>query len=141
MKTGIKMKVTPEQSAKVQDIVFANGGEWTPTGIGSSKTLIQTSDFFDEIYIDDDSIMFWDNSYDFVDTDLFIRTNGTCIEETHSEVTPTYKLDYKIGESYYDLTCTTFKEIEDRIKDVCKVTNNQLRHVEIWITFPEGDEQ
>ena len=27
MKNGIKMQVNPEQSAKVQEIVFKNGGE------------------------------------------------------------------------------------------------------------------
>jgi hypothetical protein len=28
MKTNIKMRVTPEQSKKVQEIVFTNGGKW-----------------------------------------------------------------------------------------------------------------
>ena len=31
MKTGIKMRVTPEQSRKIQEIVFANGGCWFVT--------------------------------------------------------------------------------------------------------------
>ena len=83
IKTNIKMKVTPEQSAKVQKICFKNGIDWT-----SEKGNVQLIDkpflFIDE-YI---SFMGEDEAEDFlkdeneeIDPELFIRTNGSCIEK------------------------------------------------------------
>lgn len=85
MKTNIKLRVTPEQSEAVQKICFANGAEWFTF---NSNTV----SFTDKEYLFIDSNRIWcrgitDHTkgtetlrYTEVDTDLFIRTNGTCEE-------------------------------------------------------------
>ena len=92
MKENIKMRVTQEQSKKVQEIVFANGGRWITTG-----QLLYEQDY-NCIYIDENKVMFDVEYNDFeceeVDADLFIRTNGTCEEEPHAEL----KLKYESGD-------------------------------------------
>ena len=83
IKTNIKMRVTPEQSAKVQEICFENGIEWQ---IGN-KTIHHTDKpyLFIDKYI---SVMNEEEDEDFlkeeneeIDPELFIRTNGSCIEK------------------------------------------------------------
>ena len=83
IKTNIKMRVTPEKSVKVQKICFENGIDWM-----SGKRNVQLIDepflFIDE-YI---SFMSGEEDEDFlkeeneeIDPELFIRTNGSCIEK------------------------------------------------------------
>lgn len=84
MKTNIKLRVTPEQSKAVQKICFANGIEWL--------TFNSSVAFTDKEYLFIDSNRIWYRGianhdsgiktvgYTEVDTDLFIRTNGTCEE-------------------------------------------------------------
>ena len=76
MKTNIKMRVTPEQSKKVQEICFENGIEWINAGrryIGNiiilyiGKVLMFSGVKFPEAFKE-------------IDADLFIRTNGNCEE-------------------------------------------------------------
>lgn len=81
IKTNIKMKVTPEQSRKVQEICFENGIEW-----GTSGKILQ---YYEFIHISGKYLMRFLNAYDFnisepkeIDADFFIKTNGTC-EETY----------------------------------------------------------
>ncbi len=83
IKTGIKLQVTPEQSKQVQEICFANGIGWVSGGYVISRiqqkylfinklhlAYCSTEEFFKEIRDEE------------VDAQLFIRTNGTCVEET-----------------------------------------------------------
>ena len=76
MKTNIKIRVTPEQSKKVQEICFENGIEWINAGrryIGNiiilyiGKVLMFSGVEFPEAFKE-------------IDADLFIRTNGNCEE-------------------------------------------------------------
>ena len=91
IKTGIKMKVTPKQSRKVQEICFDNGIGWA-----SGSHLKHLDEPF--IYINNDYLLvyndisekefFNENKNEEVSAELFIRTNGTCIEsETPTEAT------------------------------------------------------
>lgn len=85
MKTGIKMRVTPEQSAKVQKICIENGIGWSWMIDSGDKYAIQHTD---KPYLYITQVITWvatelvyekvDNIE--VDADLFIRTNGTCEE-------------------------------------------------------------
>lgn len=82
IKTNIKMRVTPEQSKKVQEICFAN-----KLDIWDGLRTLDENHF---LYIFNKRV-----GYDFefsegnylsfnekeIDADLFIRTNGTCIEK------------------------------------------------------------
>ena len=76
MKTNIKMRVTPEQSKKVQEICFENGIEWINVGRRYIGNIII-------LYIGKD-LMFsgveFPEAFKEIDADLFIRTNGTCEE-------------------------------------------------------------
>ena len=83
IKQNIKMRVTPEQSKKVQEICFANGIVWE---IGGSRIQDEEQNYF---FINDEYITFGSTPEFFasqdaqeVDADLFIRTNGTCEEES-----------------------------------------------------------
>lgn len=83
MKTGIKMRVTPEQSAKVWDIAIANGCREKD----SLPDMIDHSYLYLYITVSGDisygrmRAYFNMSSEEEVDADLFIRTNGTCEEE------------------------------------------------------------
>lgn len=81
MKTHIVMKVTPEQSRKVQEIAITKGASWygdkyvkyiemQQLFIGIDKNLSANSCWVD----------YQATSYEQVDPELFIRTDGTCEE-------------------------------------------------------------
>ncbi len=85
IKTNIKMRVTPEQSKKVQEICFKNGIDW-----GFSEAIVK---YEDEPYIfigkkrslswlgEDQKDIFNECKEEEIDPELFIRTNGSCIEK------------------------------------------------------------
>lgn len=84
IKRNIKMMVTPEQSKQVQEICFADGVFWI-----TSDNILQD---YKLIYIHDNCLFRFTTSSLFnasileeVDASLFIRTNGTCVEETPEE--------------------------------------------------------
>lgn len=79
IKTNIKMRVTPEQNAKVQEICFdkgfkcLNGNRYTYTRylfLYRDIKIIRQSDNSEHYYEDD--------SFKEINPELFIRTNGTC---------------------------------------------------------------
>lgn len=83
IKQNIKIRVTPEQSKKVQEICFANGVYWV---VGRNEVRNEEQNY---LYLSDEYITFGD-TYEFfeehdaqeVDADLFIRTNGSCEDES-----------------------------------------------------------
>ena len=84
IKRNIKMRVTPEQSKKVQEICFKGGVDWN--GTADNARLINKPFLFIDEYI---SYMNADEDEDFlkeeneeVSAELFIRTNGTCEDTT-----------------------------------------------------------
>ncbi len=84
MKTNIKLRVTPEQSKAVQKICFANGINWmdgrnTPMYLNFEYLFIEPTRIWFRGIADHDSGI-ETVGYTEVDTDLFIRTNGTCEE-------------------------------------------------------------
>ena len=80
---NIKLKVTPEQSRKIQEICFSKGIVWGSTGGTVSYTDAQY------LYITDGRILTYGNDYGFfhfkrikeMDANLFIQTNGTGIRK------------------------------------------------------------
>ena len=88
------MRVTPEQSKQIQEMVFANGGCWVNdhTDIRKRLNCGKTIDFLFLELIDEelklaahskeciDESQFSDFEGEEIDADLFIRTNGTCEE-------------------------------------------------------------
>lgn len=103
IKTNIKMRVNPEQSAKVQEICFKNGIEW------KSKLKAKTLTFINEpfIFVKENKYLTWlgENQNDSfmkakeeeIDPELFIRTNGSCIENKDF----TYPMWFKEKEDGY----------------------------------------
>lgn len=83
MKTNIKLRVTPEQSEAVQKICFANGIDWKQTHFNKDTTDVRYI-FINQFNLTKcaylSSNYFEAHSYTEVNTDLFIRTNGTCEE-------------------------------------------------------------
>ena len=83
IKTNIKMRVTPEQSAKVQKICFKNGIEWKHKTIATLYTSIPYLYFYDgedRIYGTKIKESFTNLNLEEIDPELFIRTNGSCTE-------------------------------------------------------------
>lgn len=88
MKTNIKMRVTPGQSKRVQEICFKNNIAWH--GVKAFNHLRQPY-----IYVygntlgydcKESSEYFNDHENIEIDADLFIRTNGTCEEDIYERV-------------------------------------------------------
>lgn len=94
IKTNIKMRVTPEQSKRVQEICLGNNILWKEGRIlatfndnhyliiDNKISMYNTLDWFNEI------------SYQEIDADLFIKTNGTCEETYISKYGGTLPKDY-----------------------------------------------
>lgn len=83
MKTGIKMRVTPEQSVKVQEIVFKNGRGWNTTGRRYTSFIDAPFLYLSEkrqLMLGTEEASFYEEPEIEVDADLFIRTRGTCEE-------------------------------------------------------------
>ena len=80
---NIKLKVTPEQSRKVQEICFSKGIPWGATGYTVSFT---TAPY---LYITGERWLTYGHDYHFfltnrreeMDANLFIQTNGTGIRK------------------------------------------------------------
>lgn len=107
IKRNIKIRVTPEQSKKVQEICFKNGINWA----SGDKEICFINEPF--LYIDKRRVFTYGNNESFfkkhkseeVDADLFIRTNGICEEECAicgeskdicpNEETCSYRIEYE----------------------------------------------
>ena len=83
IKTNIKMRVTPGQSKKVQEIFFRDGTFLGLENYARIDNLEKPFLFYKSvaIYHSDCIKTFVDSECEEVDADLFIRTNGTCIEK------------------------------------------------------------
>lgn len=88
IKTGIKMRVTPEQSKKVQNICIENGIGWGWCIEGEFVRYINEPYLFIDDII---SFMYKGEEEDFlnaeneeISAELFIRTNGTCVESENT---------------------------------------------------------
>ena len=81
IKRNIKMRVNSEESKLVQEICFANGIIWKS---GSNKVLLEHKQYLiirDCISWDDRERYFGKNLEE-VNASFFIKTKGTCVEET-----------------------------------------------------------
>ena len=100
IKTNIKMRVTPEQSAKVQEICFMNGITWQGGGCDISLTnkpflFISTNN---RLTFCSNESEFKSNENTEIDPELFIRTNGSCNEKEECETDISRKpIQYQIG--------------------------------------------
>ena len=85
IKTNIKMRVTPEQSVKVQEICFNKEIEWVSgeiNAIYTNEPFITISSEKDIRWIGKDrESIFIEAKEKEIDPELFIRTNGSCIEK------------------------------------------------------------
>lgn len=86
IKIGIKMRVTPEQSKKVQEICFVNGIVWLKSTelkhLDKPFIYINLSKYLG--YSDDDKYFDEDDNEE-VSAELFIKTNGTCAADKNFE--------------------------------------------------------
>ena len=108
IKRNIKMRVTPEQSKQVQEICFANGISWDMCKSNIShihqKYLFINKKFL--TYCDTEEF-FKEKKSEEVDANLYIRTQGTCVEDTpEQELTQNNKeetMEKNEVESYADV--------------------------------------
>lgn len=80
IKMGIKMRVTPEQSKKVQEICFTNDIVWIKST--EIKHLDKPFIYINFKYLgySDDYKYFDEDDNEEVSAELFIKTNGSCIK-------------------------------------------------------------
>lgn len=111
MKTNIRMKVTPEQSRKVQEICFKNNITWN--GLKALDHLREPFLYIHESTLGYDSKIseyFFNSHYnEEIDADLFIRTNGTC-EEINSSI------DYETLRVSHIVLNSKYEELEQKLK-------------------------
>lgn len=81
MKTNIKMRVTPEQSKRVQEICFGNGIKWNGE-LSNNLSFTERPFLFilNHLETANKNYDFKSDELEEIDADLFIRTNGTCEE-------------------------------------------------------------
>lgn len=119
MKTNIKMRVTPEQSKRVQEICFKNNIAWH--GVKAFNHLRQPY-----IYVYGNTLgydckesirYFRNHENKEIDADLFIRTNGTCEEDTFNELFEKVSErvnDFQIGNRIEPID--KYRELEQKLK-------------------------
>lgn len=104
IKTGIKIRVTPEQSKKIQEICFENGIGWY-----SGKIIKHLDKPY--LYIDTHKLItygtifqervFVEAKYEEIPAEFFIKTNGTCVEsESTTESIPSEEIQPKTLSEY-----------------------------------------
>lgn len=122
MKTNIKMRVTPEQSKKVQEICFENKifwrGDYNKDKIDLAGSFLYIEGSITHDMNDTESEHFFrEYNIEEIDADLFIRTNGTC-QETFKDKADLY---FKQADDYY-------KKVEDSITNLIIVElQNKLK--------------
>lgn len=114
MKTNIKLRVTPKQSKSVQKICFNNKIYWAATGSNFEEDNVRY------IFIDInvmtltyESTFFHKHKFEEIDADLFIRTNGTCVESTEATIDECNFAKY--GFEKPDFECEILKEYDDHL--------------------------
>ena len=139
IKTNIKMRVTPEQSKKVQEICFENGIFWNDF---VEKDVLDTSGSF--LYIEDtithdvvdinnmNEVREFERYFEKcdlqeVDADLFIRTNGTCIENPNEHLD---RLDDIDDETIKEVSVDINEEIKEVVSDGSK---NKFYEIPNWV--------
>ena len=118
MKTNIKLRVTPEQSKAVQKICFNNKIYWALTGSNFEEDNVRYIFIdIDAMTLAYDSTFFHKHKFEEVDADLFIRTNGTCVEpeETTIEATIEECQFEKYGFEKPDFKGEILKEYDDHL--------------------------
>ena len=118
MKTNIKLRVTPEQSKAVQKICFNNKIYWAATGSNFEEDNVRYIFIdIDAMTLAYDSTFFHKHKFEEIDADLFIRTNGTCVEpeETTIEATIEECQFEKYGFEKPDFECEILKEYNDHL--------------------------
>ena len=118
MKTNIKLRVTPEQSKAVQKICFNNKIYWAITGSDFKEDNVRyIFIYIDVMTLTDESTFFHKHKLEEIDADLFIRTNGTCVEpeETTIEATIEECQFEKYGFEKPDFECEILKEYNDHL--------------------------
>ena len=119
IKTNIKMRVTPAQSRRVQEICFENGIGW---GDGDKKLYfpLMNGHLVNEIcLIIRKSISFstflghFGDGLQEIDADLFIKTNGTCEEDLIDKISNELE-----KETYLTKYTSQPKDLESALKKI-----------------------
>lgn len=117
IKRNIKMRVTPDESKQVQEICFANGIGWS--GVGFTATLLDKEYLMIRNEIKWDNIeRYVDKNLEEVDASLFIRTNGTCVEDLLEK--PKQYLCYVQGKALPKHIHKTLEQAKQEAQRLCR---------------------
>ena len=136
IKQNIKMRVTPEQSKKVQEICFANG-IYLVEGRNEIQYDEQNYLFIVDEFLTSSSSpkVFASQDEEEIDADLFIRTNGTCEDTTLND----YDIDFA-DEEYTKLEKKVFKLKKQLEKHAIKI-GNQKEEITRLLSYKERLQQ
>ena len=136
------MRVTREQSAKVQEICFRNGIEWK-----SREKITQHLDKYYLFISNNKSISygfcennFNEDKFEEIDPELFIRTNGDCIENPNKDES---EIDNSINNGgktdYYQLKNAPFQINDfDDFAEWRELNGSQFNMGKVMWTFNTG---
>ena len=136
IKQNIKMRVTPEQSKKVQEICFANG-IYLVEGRNEIQYDEQNYLFIVDEFLTSSSSpkVFASQDEEEIDADLFIRTNGTCEENTFKDD----NIDFK-DEEYIKLEKKVFK-LKKQLEKYANKIDNQKQEITLLLSYKERLQQ
>ena len=150
IKTNIKMVVTPKQSEQVQEICFANGIGWWNNCKKVEYTQMPYLIVRDKRLYYKDKMQFSEYSGYFeqeISAELFIRTNGTCIEETLEQelkqnINKEETMEKDEVESYADVKeYLIAKGLYERVLEIdwdLEVVYTEFNELFIWADAKEG---
>ena len=137
IKRGIRMVVSPEQSRKVQEICFENGMEWVKGNYIKhlDKPFIYVNDDHLLGYgkIDEEELFYKDKNEE-VSAELFIRTNGTCVE---SKTLSEYLKENKAYEAFIE-NCVARALLNPNSYERKKGEVGNINGFFIWYKTKEG---
>ena len=147
IKRNIKMMVAPEQSKQVQEICFANGVGWNG-GIFEVQHLHSKYLFIKKPYLTycDTEEFFKENGNAEVEASFFIKTQGTCVEETLEQelkqnTNKEETMEKNEVESYIDVKDYLIaKGLYERVLEIDWETYEEdtFRYLFIWSETEEG---
>lgn len=145
IKTKIKMRVTPEQSEKVQEICFENQIRWSGEECNVSYTdrpflyIFDNRIGYDHLANEDNYVNFFSHLKE-IDADLFIRTNGTCMEEKQEFVYPMWFKSKSTGDIIEFIGLKTGKLVVENVNYKNRsvpIEKNKIKHS--WVKHTDDN--
>ena len=110
IRTNVKLQVTPEQSAKIQQICFDNRIPWLDRSLTTQHIDSKYLFIYDDgiTHMKTGEAYFEDHGFEEVSAELFINTNGSCVRTTNM-------LFAEYGFEVPNFECKLYDKLDDYI--------------------------